>query len=232
LVPERLADPINWGKSKHIFVNSMSDLFHEDIPEHYIKSVFDVMQTANWHIFQVLTKRADRLHQLCNSILNENVKSDHIWVGVSVENRKYGIPRIEQLRESNAAMKFLSVEPLIEELGEIDLEGIDWVIVGGESGPGARKIEEEWVVNIREQCFSSGTPFFFKQWGGVRKKENGRALQGQTFDEMPKFEPVDAPAKEIRSQFIHALQLSIKSRPILLMDKRKNRKIKAVKCVA
>jgi|SRR5579872_1503876 len=186
LVPHKLAEPLRWRKPKMIFVNSMSDLFHEGVPEEYIAAVAKVMIAANWHTYQVLTKRSDRLRDLLNTSLRFAADQKHIWWGVSVENRKYGFPRIEDLRSAGAAMRFLSVEPLLEDLGEFDLRGINWVIVGGESGAGARPLKKEWVVSIRDQCSRARVPFFFKQWGGVRKSAAGRELDGKTYDEIPK----------------------------------------------
>jgi protein gp37 len=185
LVPEKLADPLRWRTPKMIFVNSMSDLFHDGIPEDYIVAVAKVMVTAKWHTYQVLTKRAGRLRQLLNSTLEFAVRQPHIWWGVSVEDRKYGVPRIDDLRKANAQIRFLSVEPLLEELGWLNLEGIHWVIVGGESGPGARPIQKEWVLSVRDQCRCAGVPFFFKQWGGVRKSVLGRKLDGRSYNEFP-----------------------------------------------
>lgn len=185
LVPEKLAEPLRWRSPKMIFVNSMSDLFHEQVPDDYIVAVARVMSAAKWHTYQVLTKRAERLQKLLNTRLNFAAKENHIWWGVSVEDKEYGVPRIAQLRKANAAIRFLSIEPLLEGLGKIELNGIHWVIVGGESGPGARPIEKEWVIDLRNQCKRSGVPFFFKQWGGVRKKSMGRKLEGRTYDEFP-----------------------------------------------
>ena len=185
LVPAKLGEPLRWRNPKMIFVNSMSDLFHDKVPDDYIVAVAQVMATAKWHTYQVLTKRSERLRKLLNSKLSFAAGLKHIWWGVSVEDKKYGVPRIEDLRGANAAMRFLSVEPLLEELGRINLRGIDWVIVGGESGPGARPMEKEWVLALRDQCKRSGVPFFFKQWGGVRKKTTGRKLGGRTYDEFP-----------------------------------------------
>ena len=185
LVPEKLDEPLKWKRPRKIFVNSMSDLFHDRVPDDYIIQVADVMSRADWHIYQVLTKRADRLSHLLNTKLVEHALKPHIWWGVSVENRKHGLPRIEALQKAPAAVRFLSIEPLLEDLGVIDLTGIHWVIAGGESGPGARPMNEEWVMSIRDQCIAAGVPFFFKQWGGVQKKKNGRALEGRTWDEMP-----------------------------------------------
>jgi protein gp37 len=164
----------------------MSDLFHEDVPDAYVEQVVRVMQMANWHTYQVLTKRAERMRDLLRTRLSFAVGLPQIWWGVSVENRRHGGPRIDVLRQAPAAVRFLSIEPLLEDIGYMDLNGIGWVIVGGESGPGARPIEREWVVNIREQCRAANVPFFFKQWGGVRKAEAGRDLDGQTYDEMPR----------------------------------------------
>ena len=185
LVPEKLLDPFSWSQSKKVFVNSMSDLFQEDIELEYIIKVVKVMVAANWHIYQVLTKRAERMKELLNNELAFAAKCKHIWWGVSVEDKKYGLPRIEHLRDSIAGVKFLSIEPLLEDLGEINLSGIDWVIVGGESGFGARPMEKSWIDSILHQCQSSNTPFFFKQWGGRNKKLSGRLLNGITYDQMP-----------------------------------------------
>ncbi len=185
LVAEKLAEPLRWSKPKMIFVNSMSDLFHTDVPDEYILSVVRVMQTGNWHTYQVLTKRSERLRDLLQTELGDAADQPHIWWGVSVENRKHGLPRIEHLRAAPARVRFLSIEPLLEDLGELDLNGIHWVIVGGESGPGARPMERGWVMSIRDQCRKAKVPFFFKQWGGVRKGKNGRHLDGQTWDGMP-----------------------------------------------
>lgn len=189
LVPHKLAEPMKWRKSKMIFVNSMSDLFHPDVPDSFIVAVAKTMASADWHTYQVLTKRAERLRALLATKLKFVAKKKHIWWGVSVENKKHGIPRNETLRKSSAAVKFLSVEPLLEDLGKIKLKGIDWVIVGGESGPGARPLEKSWVVSLRDQCAEASVPFFFKQWGGVQKKRHGRLLDEKTYDEMPTHRP-------------------------------------------
>ena len=186
LVPEKLTQPLLWRQSKMIFVNSMSDLFHEGVPDDYIVRVVRVMQLANWHTYQVLTKRSERLRDLLTTKLRFAAEESHIWWGVSVENRKQGIPRIDHLRAAPAAIRFLSIEPLLESLGPIDLSEIGWVIVGGESGPGARPIREPWVVEIRDQCREARVPFFFKQWGGKQKSRTGRELLGRTYDETPR----------------------------------------------
>jgi len=187
LVPEKLHEPLRWKASKRIFVNSMSDLFQETVPDEYILQVADVMQSASQHIFQVLTKRASRMADLFNTKLSAFSKLEHIWWGVSVEDKKHGIPRIDQLRRAPVATRFLSVEPLLEDLGNLNLAGIHWVIVGGESGPGARKMEKSWLESVRLQCSTAGIPFFFKQWGGVQKSRNGRLLNGLTYNEIPRF---------------------------------------------
>ncbi len=180
LQPQALELPLRWKKPQRIFVNSMSDLFHIDVPFAFIESVFDVMRRATWHHFQVLTKRAERLEEL-SPLLNW---APNIWMGVSVENADY-TGRIDCLRRTGAAVKFLSIEPLIGPVGTMDLSEIGWVIAGGESGPGAREMKRDWVIDIRRQCRSAGVPFFFKQWGGVNKKKTGRMLDGRTYDEMP-----------------------------------------------
>jgi protein gp37 len=172
--------PLTWKKPQTIFVNSMSDLFHKNVPVEFILRVFDVMRRANWHQYQILTKRADRLEQLDRHLPWE----PHIWMGVSVERADYTF-RIDHLRRTHAHIKFLSLEPLLGALPNLKLNGIHWAIVGGESGPGARPMRPEWVTEIRDQCLSTGVPFFFKQWGGVRKKQAGRLLEGRTWDEMP-----------------------------------------------
>lgn len=182
LHPHMLERPLKWRKPKRIFVNSMSDLFHERVPVEFIHQVFDVMRRAHWHQFQVLTKRSQRLREL--SPLLEWLPN--IWMGVSIESAKYQF-RADDLRQSGAAIKFLSVEPLLEPLADLNLGGIDWVIVGGESGPGCRPVDPQWVQQILEQCRSANVPFFFKQWGGVRKAKAGRTFNGQTYDEYPDF---------------------------------------------
>jgi protein gp37 len=190
LVPEKLAEPLRWASPKMVFVNSMSDLFHQDVPDEYILQVVRVMQAANWHTYQVLTKRAERMRDLLQTKLRFAYTQPHIWWGVSVENRRHGLPRITHLRNAPATVRFLSIEPLLEDLGPLDLKGIGWVIVGGESGPGARPMEKAWVLSIRDQCSLAQVPFFFKQWGGVRKSQAGRELDGRTYDELPPRSPV------------------------------------------
>ena len=160
------------------------------------------MAEANWHVYQVLTKRSDRMRQLLRTSLPFAARSSHIWWGVSVENRRHGLPRIEHLRDANPAVAFLSIEPLLEDLGEIDLRGIHWVIVGGESGAGARPMKAEWVLSIKEQCLSAGIPFFFKQWGGLQKGKNGRKLEGRTYDDLPDRPRNSVPDADVRRMLI------------------------------
>jgi protein gp37 len=193
LVPEKLNEPLGWKKPRRIFVNSMSDLFHKKVPNAFVQNVFDVMRQAHWHQFQVLTKRPERALQMNGELC----WASNVWFGVSIENEQY-LHRIESLRQTAATIKFLSLEPLLGALPHLDLGAIDWVIVGGESGAGARPMSIDWVLEIRDQCAAASVPFFFKQWGafgvdGARrsKKDNGRLLEGQTWDEWP-----DAVEKE------------------------------------
>ena len=180
LVHDLLREPLRWKEPRLVFVNSMSDLFHESVPETFIQQVFAIMRAATRHTFQILTKRADRLRELAPRL----PWPGHIWMGVSVESAAF-TSRIARLRETHAAVKFLSIEPLLGPMGVLELSGIDWLIVGGESGPGARPMNANWVRAIRDQCLDGGVPFFFKQWGGIRKKDQGRLLDGRTHDEMP-----------------------------------------------
>jgi protein gp37 len=180
LQPQMLELPLRWRTPRTVFVNSMSDLFHKDVPEEFIQQVFDVMRRAHWHTFQVLTKRSDRLLGLDSRI----DWPANVWMGVSVENEKYSF-RIDDLRRTHAAVKFLSLEPLLGPLPRLKLKQIDWVITGGESGPGARSVEPWWIEDIRDQCIRAKVSFFFKQWGGTNKKKAGRELDGRTWNEMP-----------------------------------------------
>ena len=172
--------PLRWKKPQTVFVNSMGDLFLKEVPESFLMKVFEVMKAAHWHVFQVLTKRSERLKELSARLPWQS----NIWMGVSVETQDY-LFRIHHLQETGAYVKFLSLEPLLGPLPNLELKGIDWVIVGGESGPGARPMKPEWVIEIRNQCLSSGVPFFFKQWGGTKRKKTGRELDGRTWDQMP-----------------------------------------------
>jgi protein gp37 len=205
MVPEKLGEPLKWKTPKRIFVNSMSDLFHPGVPEEYISRVAEIMMQAPWHTYQVLTKRADRMAALLNTSLALAASAPHIWWGVSVENRKHGLPRMKHLQTARASVRFLSVEPLLEDLGELDLNGIHWVIVGGESGHGARPMSGNWVNSIRIQCRNAHVPFFFKQWGGRQKSKAGRLLHGRTYDEMP-------PRVSLYSIQLHSGELE--SRPV------------------
>jgi protein gp37 len=180
LWPQRLDIPLRWRRPRLIFVNSMSDLFHERIPDDFIAAVFEVMGRAHWHTFQILTKRENRLAELAPSL----DWHPNVWMGVSVENRRF-VERADYLREVPAAVRFISAEPLLGPLVRLDLDGIDWLIAGGESGPKHRPVREEWVLELRDRCQDEDVAFFFKQWGGVRSKTGGRLLQGRTYDEMP-----------------------------------------------
>ena len=212
IVPEKLVEPLRWMSPKMIFVNSMSDLFQDGVSDEYIEAVARVMVKADWHTYQVLTKRSERMSRLLAGRLNFAAQARHIWWGVSVEDRKYGIPRIADLQHAPAQVRFLSIEPLLEGLGVLDLAGIHWAIVGGESGHGARPLKPEWVTSLRDQCTEAQIPFFFKQWGGVRKKKAGRLLEGATYDEFPlrganPVSPVATAlrwAREIQEQYIPA----------------------------
>ena len=215
LVPESLTWPLKQATPKRIFVNSMSDLFHAGIPASYLDRVVSVMQHADWHVFQVLTKRADRMRgclerwfaPLGGDAERTPLRSrEHIWWGVSVENRRHGFPRIDALRWAPAAVRFLSIEPLLEDLGTLDLSGIHWVIVGGESGPGARPMRADWVRSIRDQCGDAGVPFFFKQWGGHNKAKAGRELDGRTHDDMPPITPRPVPPAAVRQELMEFLR--------------------------
>ncbi len=217
LVPHLLDDPLHWRDSRMIFVNSMSDLFHKDIPDEYIRDVVDVMLMAKWHIFQVLTKRSERMRDMLYHTLRDGAEAQHIWWGVSVENKKHGLPRIRHLQEAPATMRFLSMEPLLEPLGKLNLRGIKQVIVGGESGRRPRIMKEEWVWPIQKQCHDKYIPFFFKQWGGTRKGQAGRKLGGKTYSEMPKvtFNPLPPHQErldmiaDIHSRIEHYLQPTV-----------------------
>ncbi len=181
LHPYMLNTPLTWKKPQIVFVNSMSDIFHEGAPADFIKKIFGVMATAHWHIFQVLTKRSDRLLEFADDLKWES----NIWMGVTVEAAE-NADRIDHLSQSPAKVKFPSLEPLLGPLPELNLDGMNWVIVGGESGPRARVMRKEWVINIKNQCERANIPFFFKQWGGINKKKSGRLLEGRTWDDMPR----------------------------------------------
>lgn len=184
LRPERLTRPLLWRRSRRVFVNSMSDLFHKDVPKTFIDSVFDTMEQAHWHTFQVLTKRSSLMMRYLRNRYADNLAPRHVWLGVSVEDRKNAV-RIKHLQEAPAATRFISFEPLIGPVGRLDLHGIDWAIVGGESGPSARPMLADWAMDIRDQCIAADVAFFFKQWGGVRPKSGGRELQGREWNEYP-----------------------------------------------
>jgi protein gp37 len=208
-VPGKLSEPFEWSKPRTVFVNSMSDLFQAEVPDSYIEEVVRVMMEANWHTYQVLTKRADRLSQMLQTKLRYAADQRHIWWGVSVEDQKYGLPRVSHLRAAPAALRFLSIEPLLEDLGDFNMSGIDWAIVGGESGHGARKMEPAWVERILRLCEEQGVNFFFKQWGGVQKSKTGRSLNGRTYDDMP--ERVVAPMPDRKTRMIKAQEWKARS---------------------
>lgn len=184
LRPERIGQPLNWRRPRMIFVNSMSDLFHKEVPRHFIDQVFTTMERADWHVFQILTKRSSLMRKYLHSRYGAARAPRHIWCGVSIEDAK-AKSRLAHLQDAPASTRFLSLEPLLGPLGQLDLTGIDWVIVGGESGHGARPMQVEWVRRIRDQCHSQGVAFFFKQWGGTRPKTGGRALDDREWNEFP-----------------------------------------------
>ncbi len=198
LRPERLEQPLRWRQPRMIFVNSMSDLFHKEIPRAFVSRVFDTMEQAHWHTFQVLTKRSSLLRNFLRQRYGNERGPTHMWFGVSVEDGSRS-SRIRHLQEAPAGVRFLSIEPLIGPMGTIDLTGIDWVIVGGESGPGARPMPAEWVRSIRDQCKARGVAFFFKQWGGLRPKSGGRELDGREWSDFPMPARSYAVAAERRS---------------------------------
>ena len=195
--PQRLEQPLKWKRPRTIFVNSMSDLFHKDIPREYINAVFETMENADWHVFQILTKRSSLLQKFVNDRYRGRNAPAHIWFGVSVET-KQATSRIAHLQQANAAVRFLSIEPLIAPVGKLCLHNIHWVIVGGESGPHARPMKAKWAINIRDQCLKAGVPFFFKQWGGRSPKAAGRLLQGRVWDQFPMLLPAIAIQHELR----------------------------------
>lgn len=204
LRPERVLAPLKWRKPQMIFVNSMSDLFHKGIPQTFIDSVFDTMEKANWHVFQVLTKRSSLMLSYLRNRYTDRAPPAHLWFGVSIEDGSRKI-RAKHLREAPAAVRFLSIEPLIGPLGIVDLKGMNWVIVGGESGPGARPLDPAWVRDVRDQCLKSQVAFFFKQWGGARPKSGGRLLDGQEWSQFP--ESVDGPSSPSRMTSSAGMQL-------------------------
>lgn len=191
LRPQRLRQPFEWKKSRMIFVNSMSDLFHKAIPEEYISRVFDTMEVADWHVYQVLTKRSSLLQKFVNRRYRSRPVPAHIWLGVSVEHQK-ATSRIVHLQNANATTRFLSIEPLIGPVGKLDLNGISWAIVGGESGPGARPMDPRWATDVRNQCLRAKVAFFFKQWGGRNPKSGGRLLEGKEWNQFPVEFPICA----------------------------------------
>jgi protein gp37 len=215
LVPDKLLEPLRWAAPKMVFVNSMSDLFQDAVPDEYVAAVATVMLRANWHTFQVLTKRADRMSRLLSTRLRPAASASNIWWGVSVEDRKYGVPRIHELQRTPARVRFLSIEPLLEDLGTIDLSRIHWAIVGGESGPGARQMRPAWVASLQTQCARANVPFFFKQWGGVRKSKSGRLLNGRTHDDMPPRTSTPIPSPVERRALAQELTSLVSHLPLI-----------------
>jgi protein gp37 len=202
LKPERLKQPLQWREPKRIFVNSMSDLFHKEVPRSFIDAVFDTMEAADWHTFQVLTKRSSLMVRYLRARYPNSAAPPHIWLGVSVEDRRNSV-RVKHLQAAHATVKFVSFEPLIGPVGSVGLEGIAWAIVGGESGPHARPMAKEWAIDIRDQCRTAGVAFFFKQWGGLRPKSGGRLLNGREWNEYPrlhKSNPAKWPQKKTATQ--------------------------------
>lgn len=185
LRPDRIAQPLHWRQPRRIFVNSMSDLFHKEVPKIFIDSVFDTMEAANWHTYQILTKRSSLMTRYLRGRYGEGLAPPHIWLGVSIEDEK-NVVRLKHLQAAQASVKFVSFEPLLDSVGILNLTGIDWAIVGGESGPGARPMKEEWAIEIRDQCRTAKVAFFFKQWGGFRPKAGGRLLRGREWNQYPK----------------------------------------------
>jgi protein gp37 len=198
LRPERLLQPFDWKRPRMIFVNSMSDLFHKEVPKRYISKVFTTMERANWHIYQVLTKRSSLMQKFINERYSNKTAPVHMWFGVSIENRR-AVSRLLHLQNTNARIRFLSIEPLIAPVGKLDLKGIGWVIAGGESGPGARPVDPKWVIDIRNQCVKAKVAFFFKQWGGRNPKSGGRLLEGKEWNQFPMELPVSSPQYELRA---------------------------------
>jgi protein gp37 len=184
LRPERITQPLSWKKPRLVFVNSMSDLFHKEVPHTYIDRIFETMEAANWHIFQILTKRSSIMRRYVNQRYKNSKAPEHVWLGVSIEDQSKR-SRIAHLQQTAARIRFLSVEPLIGPPGDLNLRGIHWVIAGGESGPHARPMKPDWAVSVKNQCMAQKVPFFFKQWGGFRPKSGGRLLQGKEWNEFP-----------------------------------------------
>ena len=186
LRPERVRQPLSWRQPRMIFVNSMSDLFHKHVPRDFVDQVFETMEQADWHIFQVLTKRSSRMRDYINMRYKKDAAPKHIWLGASVEDGSKK-SRVNHMQQMNASVRFLSIEPLIGPVGKVDLSGIHWVIVGGESGPGYRPMEVSWAKEVRDQCKKQKVPFFFKQWGGIRPKSGGRELDGREWNGYPNY---------------------------------------------
>lgn len=217
LVENKLSEPLFWAQPRRVFVNSMSDLFQDAVPDDYVRRVFEVMAVASWHTYQVLTKRAERMAQLVRSLPPHLQSLPNVWLGVSVENRRHGVPRIDSLRATPCFIRFLSIEPLLEHLGQMEFCGLDWVIVGGESGRGARPMDAKWVRDIRDACSRDAVPFFFKQWGGPQKSKTGRVLDGRTYDDYPAPHghcPPSPPSARERRRMAESLGLKRRRLPL------------------
>lgn len=220
LVPESLAVPFTWTRPHLVFVNSMSDLFLDAFPVEYLRRVVRAMALTPWHTYQVLTKRAERMADLLAGELRDAADLPNVWWGVSVEDCMYGLPRVDTLRQTPARLRFLSVEPLLEDLGEVNLTGIDWVIVGGESDRRPRPFDPAWAVRLRDQCAAAGVPFFFKQHGGRNKKMAGRVLDGRTHDDMPPRSAVPIPQRSVRAELQAAFAAEFGPVPLLSLGVR------------
>jgi len=210
LAPWKLLEPFQWTSSKRVIVNSMSDLFHDDVSDRFIVATFEVMAVANWHTYQILTKRPERMQKLLKNDLEFAAGLPHIWWGVTVEDKKHGLPRLNCLQQCDVAKRFLSCEPLLEDIGTVCLDGINWVIVGGESGRGTRPVSREWIVALRDQCICANVPFYFKQWGGFPKAKLGCELDGKEYKAPPPMSHLKAPSLKRRRQIRFRLTARLK----------------------
>jgi protein gp37 len=214
LAPQKLMAPLRWLQPSFVFVDCASDLFHEDVPDNYIVAAFEVMALVDWHVYEILTKRTDRMQQMMANELQFAANLEHIWCGTTVENKEHGFPRLNFLRNSDVSTRFLSCDPLLEDLGKVNLDGIGWVIVGGEAGAGARPMEKEWVLSLRDQCKAATVPFLFKQWGDLPKKRCGREVEGKEYAEVPSLPSPETPGFARRAEIRAALRDSFYSKGI------------------
>jgi protein gp37 len=208
LAPHKLMVPLRWLQPSFIFIDCASDLFHENVPDDYIVAAFETMALVNWHVYEILTKRVDRMQQMFANKLKFASNLEHIWCGTTVENKEHGLPRLNSLRNSNVSTRFLSCDPLLEDLGAVNLDGIGWVIVGGEIGTGARPMEKPWVLSLRDQCAAAKVPFLFAHWGGRPKKQYGREVEGKEYAEVPSHPSPEAPGSSRRAVIRAALRES------------------------